>query len=127
MAQRHRRRPADSRETWRPTRVGYGDTEKKMGLTDVQKTIISGKSVLGVEFGSTRIKAVLIDEDHTPIAAGSYEWENRFENGVWTYHLEDVWIGLQESYRDLSNEVLAKYGVPLQTIGTIGFSGMMHG
>jgi sugar (pentulose or hexulose) kinase len=98
-----------------------------MGLTDVQKTIVSGKSVLGVEFGSTRIKAVLIDEDHTPIAAGSYEWENRFENGVWTYHLEDVWIGLQESYRNLSNEVLARYNVPLQTIGAIGFSGMMHG
>lgn len=98
-----------------------------MGLTDVQKTIVSGKSVLGVEFGSTRIKAVLIDEDHTPIAAGSYEWENRFENGVWTYHLEDVWIGLQESYGNLSNEVLARYNVPLQTIGAIGFSGMMHG
>ena len=83
-----------------------------MGLTDVQKAIISGKSVLGVEFGSTRIKAVLIDEDHTPIAAGSYEWENRFENGVWTYHLEDVWIGLQESYRQLSNEVLPGIGFP---------------
>src|SRR5215212_5205257 len=98
-----------------------------MDRSDTQKAIESGRSVLGVEFGSTRIKAVLIDEDHTPIAAGSYEWENRFEHGVWTYHLEDVWIGLQESYRNLSNEVLARYRVPLQTIGAIGFSGMMHG
>ncbi len=83
--------------------------------------------MLGVEFGSTRIKAALIDEDHTPIASGSYEWENRFENGVWTYHLEDVWTGLQESYRKLSNEVSEKYHVQLQTIGAIGFSAMMHG
>ena len=62
-----------------------------------------------------------------PVASGSYEWENRFENGVWTYHLEDIWTGLQECYRKLRNEVLAKYRVPLQTIGAIGFSGMMHG
>src|SRR3954447_4065581 len=89
--------------------------------------IASGKSVLGVEFGSTRIKAVLIDADHTPIAAGSYAWENRLEQGVWTYHLEDVWTGLQESYRMLQREVLAKYQVPLQTVGAIGFSAMMHG
>ncbi len=91
------------------------------------KTIESGKAVLGVEFGSTRIKAVLIDENHTPIAAGSYEWENRFEHGIWTYHLEDVWTGLQESYRMLSNEVAETYHVQLQTLGAIGFSAMMHG
>ena len=65
------------------------------------------RSALGIEFGSTRIKAVLIDEDHTPIASGSYDWENRYENGIWTYSLEDVWTGLQESYRKLSEEVLA--------------------
>ena len=98
------------------------DTQKA-----IAKIIESGKAVLGVEFGSTRVKAVLIDEDHTPIASGSYEWENRFENGVWTYHLEDVWTGLQESYRKLSNEVSEKYNVQLQTIGAIGFSAMMHG
>jgi sugar (pentulose or hexulose) kinase len=68
---------------------------------DTQKAIESGKTVLGVEFGSTRIKAVLIGEDHAPIASGNYEWENRYENGIWTYSLEDVWIGLQESYRNL--------------------------
>ncbi len=68
-------------------------------MTNTQKAIESGKTVLGIELGSTRIKAVLIGEDHMPIASGSYEWENRHENGVWTYSLEDVWIGLQESYQ----------------------------
>src|SRR6266508_218657 len=94
---------------------------------DTQKAIESGKTVLGIEFGSTRIKAVLIGEDHLPIASGSYDWENRYENGVWTYSLEDIWTGLQESYRKLSSEVLEKYNAPLQTIGALGFSAMMHG
>ncbi len=94
---------------------------------DIQAAIEHGKTVLGVELGSTRIKAVLIGEDHTPIASGSYEWENRYENGVWTYHLEDVWTGLQESYRSLSSEVFEKYGLRIQSVGAIGFSAMMHG
>ncbi len=98
-----------------------------MDRNDRQKAIESGKTLLGVEFGSTRIKAVLIGEDHTPIASGSHEWENRHENGVWTYSLEDVWTGLQDSYRNLSKEVLDKYNTPLQTVGAIGFSAMMHG
>ena len=98
-----------------------------MNRNDTQKAIESGKTALGVEFGSTRIKAVLIGEDHMPIASGSHEWENRYENGVWTYSLEDVWTGLQESYRKLSNEVFEKYNTPLKTIGAIGFSAMMHG
>jgi sugar (pentulose or hexulose) kinase len=98
-----------------------------MNRNDIQKAIESGKTVLGVEFGSTRIKAVLIGEDHAPMASGSYEWENRFENGVWTYSLEDVWTGLRESYRKLSNEVFDKYDTRLQVIGAIGFSAMMHG
>lgn len=89
--------------------------------------IETGKTVLGVEFGSTRIKAVLIGEDHTPIASGGYDWENRYDNGIWTYNLADVWTGLQESYRELKDEVREKYGVSLGTIGAIGFSGMMHG
>jgi sugar (pentulose or hexulose) kinase len=101
--------------------------EMNMNQNDIQQAIESGKTALGVEFGSTRIKAVLIGEDHLPIASGSYEWENRHEHGVWTYHLEDVWTGLQESYRKLSNEVREKYNVPLTNIGVIGFSGMMHG
>src|SRR4249920_1980925 len=98
-----------------------------MKRNDTQKAIDGGKTVLGIEFGSTRIKAVLIGEDHAPIASGSYDWENRYENGIWTYSLEDVWTGLQESYRELSKEVFENYNTPLQTIGAIGFSGMMHG
>src|SRR5918912_1417399 len=98
-----------------------------MNQNDTQQAIESGKVVLGIEFGSTRIKAVLIAEDHAPIASGSHEWENRYENGIWTYRLEDVWTGLQESYRMLSNEVLEQYNTPIQTIGAIGFSAMMHG
>ena len=98
-----------------------------MDRNDTQKAIESGRTALGIEFGSTRIKAVLIGEDHAPIASGNYEWENRYENGVWTYSLEDVWSGLQESYRELSRAVFEKYHIPLRTIGVIGFSAMMHG
>ncbi len=98
-----------------------------MQPSDIQKAIDTGQTFLGVEFGSTRIKAVLIGPDHAAIAAGSFEWENRFEDGIWTYHLEDVWRGLRDSYRQLRADVQAKYGVELTTIGAIGFSGMMHG
>ncbi len=98
-----------------------------MDRNEIQNAIEDGKTVLGVELGSTRIKAVLIGEDHAPIASGSHEWENRYENGIWTYSLEDIWTGLQESYRRLCNEVLEKYNTPLRTIGAIGFSAMMHG
>jgi len=94
---------------------------------DTDKAIESGKTALGVEFGSTRIKAVLIGEDHMTIASGSYDWENRYENSIWTYSIEDIWTGLQESYRRLSNEVFEKYNIPLKTIGAVGFSAMMHG
>ena len=67
--------------------------------------IQEGRGVLGIEFGSTRIKAVLIDENHNPIAAGDHEWENRLENGVWTYRLEEIWEGLQDSYDKLAEDV----------------------
>ena len=96
-------------------------------MANIQKEIESGKTALGIELGSTRIKAVLIGEEHMPIASGSHEWENRYKNGIWTYSLEDVWAGLQESYRRLSEEVSEKYNTPLKTIGVIGFSAMMHG
>lgn len=92
-----------------------------------QDNVGDGKMVLGIEFGSTRIKAVLIDAAHRPVASGSHDWENRYENGVWTYHLEDVWAGLQDCYAKLSREVLEKYGTPLTDVGAIGFSAMMHG
>lgn len=94
---------------------------------DLRETIENGKTVLGVEFGSTRIKAVLLGEDHAPLASGSHEWENRYENGVWTYSLEDVWSGLQDSYRALKREVSEKYQLQLQQVSAIGFSAMMHG
>jgi sugar (pentulose or hexulose) kinase len=92
-----------------------------------QEAIEGGRTALGIEFGSTRIKAVLVGEDLMPVASGRHEWENRYENGIWTYGLEDIWTGLHECYRDLRAEVLENYAVKLQTIGTIGFSGMMHG
>jgi len=98
-----------------------------MNQNDTRKDIESGKTALGIEFGSTRIKAVLIGEDHTSVASGSHDWENRYENGIWTYSLDDVWAGLQDSYRKLKSAVLEKYNTPLQTIGVIGFSAMMHG
>jgi sugar (pentulose or hexulose) kinase len=99
----------------------------QLNPTNIQEAIESGKTVLGVEFGSTRIKAVLLGQDHMPVASGSHEWENRYENGFWTYGLDDIWTGLQESYRKLSSEVSEKYHVPLKAIGAIGFSAMMHG
>ncbi|MEJ5311639.1 MAG: FGGY-family carbohydrate kinase [Anaerolineae bacterium] len=98
-----------------------------MNHKEIQKAIEQGETALGVEFGSTRIKAVLIGPGHEPLASGSYDWENRYENGIWTYHLDDVWLGLQESYRELSAAVLEKYGVLLRRVGAIGFSAMMHG
>ncbi len=98
-----------------------------MNRNDIKKAIESGTTVLGIELGSTRIKAVLIGEDHMPIASGSHEWENRYESGIWTYSLDDVWVGLQECFRNLSTEVSEKYNTSLQTIGAIGFSAMMHG
>jgi sugar (pentulose or hexulose) kinase len=98
-----------------------------MNQIDVQYMIMSGKTALGIELGSTRIKAVLIAANHIPIASGSHEWENRYENGVWTYSLEDVWAGLQDAFRNLRADVQAQYGVPLQSVGAMGFSAMMHG
>lgn len=91
------------------------------------KAIENGEAVLGIEFGSTRIKAVLIDGDHRPIAAGSYEWENRLEHGFWTYSLEDIWTGLRSCYRSLVEEVREKYGTELRRLRAVGFSAMMHG
>lgn len=98
-----------------------------MTKSETQTAIANGKTYLGIELGSTRIKAILIDEKHHPLASGSYEWENQYENGIWTYSLAEVWTGLQESYRKLAREVSEKYDTPLKTLGAIGFSAMMHG
>ena len=91
------------------------------------KCISEGKAVLGIEFGSTRIKAVLIDEDYKPIASGAHDWENRLENGIWTYSLDDIWTGLQDCYSKLVEDVKTQYGVTLTKFAAIGFSAMMHG
>lgn len=92
-----------------------------------QERISSGKTFLGIEFGSTRIKAVLIGEDHMPLAMGSHEWENQYENGIWTYSLDAVWSGLQDCYQNLEKDVKSRYGEPLTQVGAIGVSAMMHG
>lgn len=88
---------------------------------------INGRESLGIEFGSTRIKAVLVDENCDIIAAGSHDWENRLENGIWTYHTDDIWSGLQDAYRKLNSNVYSEYGVNITNLASIGFSAMMHG
>jgi sugar (pentulose or hexulose) kinase len=92
-----------------------------------KECIANGKAVLGIEFGSTRIKAVLVDEQNKPIASGAHDWENRLENGIWTYSLDDIWTGLQDCYQDLAKDVEKQYGEKLTKLGAIGFSAMMHG
>lgn len=96
-------------------------------MSDIKKMIAGGKTALGIEFGSTRIKAVLIGEDNKPIASGSHDWENCYENGIWTYSLEDIWNGLQDAYRKMAEDVQKQYQEELTVIGSIGFSAMMHG
>lgn len=98
-----------------------------MGVTETKEMILNNKTALGIEFGSTRIKAVLVDETNAPIASGSYDWENRLEDGIWTYHLEDIKAGLQGSYKALAEDVKERYGVELTSVGALGISAMMHG
>lgn len=89
--------------------------------------IESGKTALGIEFGSTKIKAVLIDENNNLIATSGHKWENKYENGVWTYSLDDIWKGLQDCYSKLAATVKEKYDAEITKIGAMGFSAMMHG
>lgn len=98
-----------------------------MSQVDLKESIAKGETSLGIEFGSTRIKAVLIDRRFETIASGSYEWENLLKDGFWTYNQEDILTGLQAAYRGMKQEVERNYGVTLRTVGSIGFSGMMHG
>ena len=93
-----------------------------MDLARIKSEIIEGGTSLGIEFGSTRIKAVLIGSDYQPLASGSYSWENEYVNGIWTYSLDDVERGLQDSYRDLCKDVEKKYDVKLTKFGSIGIS-----
>lgn len=92
-----------------------------------KSTIEGGKAVLGIEFGSTRIKAVLIDENNVPIAQGSHEWENQLVDGLWTYSIDAIWNGVQDCYADLRSNVNEKYGVEIKNLAAIGVSAMMHG
>ena len=98
-----------------------------MGTAEAKAAIIANKTALGIEFGSTRIKAVLVDDKNQPIASGAHEWENRYENGVWTYSLDDIWTGIQDCYQDMAKDVKAKYDIELESVGAFGVSAMMHG
>ncbi len=92
-----------------------------------KKIIENGEAVLGIELGSTRIKAVLIDPNFEVIASSSHNWENKFENGFWTYSLENVWEGIRDSYQKLCQKVEDSYCVKIKKLKSIGFSAMMHG
>ena len=98
-----------------------------MGLNETKTAILENRTALGIEFGSTRIKAVLVDDKNQPIASGAYEWENQYVDGIWTYSLEEIWKGLQGSYQDMAEDVQKKYGVELTSVGAFGVSAMMHG
>ena len=94
---------------------------------DAKTTIEHGKAILGIEFGSTRIKAVLVDEDNRPIAQGVHDWENQLVDGLWTYSTEAIWYGLQDCYAHLRDNVRAEYDVEIESLAAIGISAMMHG
>lgn len=94
---------------------------------DAKSTIEAGKAILGIELGSTRIKAVLIDQENNPIAQGSHTWENQLVDGLWTYSVEAVWYGLQDCYADLRTNVKSLYDTEIETLAAIGVSAMMHG
>jgi sugar (pentulose or hexulose) kinase len=96
-------------------------------LAGLREAIEQGRTALGIELGSTRIKACLVGPDNAPLASGSHDWENQLVDGVWTYSLEDVWSGLQGSVTALLADVEQQYGVRPTTIGAIGVSAMMHG
>ena len=92
-----------------------------------KQVIEQGKAILGIEFGSTRIKAVLIDENNKPIAQGDHEWENQLVDGLWTYSIDMIWEGLQDCYADLRKAVQNQYACDIEMLAGIGFSAMMHG
>ena len=94
---------------------------------DAKSTIETGKAILGIELGSTRIKAVLIDQENKPIAQGSHTWENQLVNGLWTYSIDAIWSGLQDCYADLRSNVKKLYDTEIETLAAIGVSAMMHG
>jgi sugar (pentulose or hexulose) kinase len=99
----------------------------KMKKEEIKKAIGEGRTFLGIELGSTRIKGVLIGEDFAPIASGDHTWENKLVDGIWTYSLEEVGEGLRDCYKNLADNVRQEYGEELTDIGCIGISAMMHG
>jgi sugar (pentulose or hexulose) kinase len=102
------------------------DTEARPAA-DIRNMIETGRTAIGIELGSTRIKAVLTGPDHAAIATGSHDWENQFVDRVWTYSLEAVWEGLQSCFAALADNVRRQYGTELRTTGALGVSAMMHG
>lgn len=98
-----------------------------MNVEHIKQLVAEERTALGIEFGSTRIKAVLVDDENKPIASGSHDWENQYQDGIWTYSLEAVWQGVQDCYRNLAENVRTTYGVTLKKVGSFGISGMMHG
>ena len=88
---------------------------------------LNGSECLGIEFGSTRIKAILIDDEFNVLATGSYDWENKLVEGYWTYSIEDIWHGLQAAYKSLNDECENKFSSKITSLSAIGFSAMMHG
>lgn len=96
-------------------------------ISAIAEKIRAGKTSLGIEFGSTRIKAVLIDDTYTPIASGAFAWASHLEDGLWSYSTEEIWQGLQSAYAAMANDVKNAYGEDLTRVGHIGFSAMMHG
>lgn len=93
----------------------------------IEQAIKNGEVALGVEFGSTTVKAILTTEDFKTIASGSYEWDNSLQDGLWTYAIDDIWLGLQTAYRNLRKKVSVDYNVEIKQINAMGFSAMMHG
>lgn len=98
-----------------------------MDKNEIKSLIETAKTYLGIELGSTRIKAVLIAPDYTSIASSDYGWENKYKDGYWTYDIEDVWTGLQSVFASLAQNIKNEYGVSLKRVASMGFSAMMHG
>jgi sugar (pentulose or hexulose) kinase len=96
-------------------------------VTDARQAIAEGRTALGLELGSTRIKAVLIGPDHAPLAVGGYDWENQYVDRIWTYSLDAVWTGLRQCYAALADDVQQRYEVELTSVGALGVSAMMQG
>ena len=98
-----------------------------MNHSTVKQFIENGNLTIGIEFGSTRIKAVAIDDKCQTLATGAFEWENTYQNGYWTYSMDDAWVGLQKSYSEMTKKIKDTYGTTVKKIKSLGISGMMHG